>query len=343
MSGNDIRPIKIPNIDQEASFSRYNLKHISPDHKWFVYYTFKEMKEDIAYYDFWVSSIDGEKQWVFESGVNGRTSAEWVTNEQIELWYSPARWNCPKRVEILNPFSRETSIPSEIPASPIPQCVLPLSTNPNQSKMIFLDEGTGQWSLFDFNTGTKRNIFPWLSQSDAYKLMPRYIRWLPSGITYALPNNHSIDFIVDLSPSSLSDINIESNTFQLPSSYENPDNWFSWWSLDNGFVGFDMVQANYISPTLPMEKSPPSKFVIFDLRNSILYDYNLDRAETGGRQKVADPFISASVDNRFLAWTIYEPPDMSYPSETVILERATGRIARIKGFEFFGWGEVNQP
>lgn len=343
ISGKDIQPQKIPNIDPEARFSRYNLRHISPDQKWFVYYTFKEMKDNLAYYDFWVSSVDGEKQWIFASGVKGGTNAEWVTDNQIELWYSPARWNCPQRVAIQNPFSRETIVPPETPSSPMPHCVFPLSSNPDHSKLIFLEEGTGKWSIFDFNTGMKQSVFPWLSQSDAYNLVPRYIRWLPSGITYALPNHESIDFIVDLPPSSSSDINNQGNKIQLPSSYEIFDNWFSWWSLDDSLIGFDIVKSNHVSPTLPREESSPSVFVIFDLRNSVLYDYKLDRAKTGDRQKVSDPFVSASADNRFLAWTIYEPPGMSHPSETVILERATGRIARIKGFEFFGWGEIDEP
>jgi hypothetical protein len=343
MSAKDIRPQKIPNIDPEAQFSQYNLRHISPDRKWFVYYIFTEMKDGLAYYDFWISSVDGKKQWVFASGIKGRTNAAWVTNDQIELWYSPARWNCPQRVAILNPFSGESMVPPEVPSSPIPHCVVPLSTSPDNSKLIFLEEGTGKWSIFDFNTGIKQSVFPWLSQSDAYNLVPRFIRWLPSGITYALPNSDSIEFIVDFSPSSASNIDSKRNKLILPTSYEIVDKWFSWWSLDDGLIGFDMVQANYNSSTLPPKESPPSKFVIFDLRNLILYDYNLDRAETGGRQKVSDHFISASADNRFLAWTIYEPPDISYPSETVILEIATGQVVRIKGFELWGWGEVGEP
>ena len=60
-------------------------------------------------------------------------------------------------------------------------------------------------------------------------------------------------------------------------------------------------------------------------------------------QSVSDYFVQASADNRFLAWTISRPPGMGNPIETVVLDRATGQIARIKGFEFFGWGEVNQP
>ncbi len=125
----------------------------------------------------------------------------------------------------------------------------------------------------------------------------------------------------------------------LPPPNRILDNWFSWWSLDNGLIGFDMVESdpNYLDD---QKGSPPSKFVIFDLRHSILYDYNLDRAITDNGQKVSDSFVFASADNRFLAWTIYEPPGVSYASETVILERATGWIARIKGFEFFGWGEI---
>jgi hypothetical protein len=341
MSRGDVRPQKIPNIDSEANFSRINLRHISPNHKWFTYYTFKEIKDNRVYYDYWISSINGKKQWIIASEVSG-TDAEWVTNEQIELWHSESGRDCPKRIAILNPFSKATNIPPEVPSSPIPQCVFPLSTNPDRSKMIYLEDGTDLWRIFDFNTGAKQSIFPWLSPSDAFNLWPRYISWLPSGITLALPNHESIDFTIDLPPSAASDINIQWNKMLLPSSNKILNNSFSWWSLDNSLIGFDMVESepDYVDA---QKASPSTKFVIFDLRHLILYDYNLDRAETGNRQKVSDYFIAASADNRFLAWTIYEPPDMSYASETVVLDRTTGRVARIKGFEFFGWGEIEQP
>lgn len=113
-------------------------------------------------------------------------------------------------------------------------------------------------------------------------------------------------------------------------------------SLENGLIGFDMIDAQP-DPIDDSEDSPPSKFVILDLRHSILYDYNLDRASTGDMQRVSDYFVHASANNRFLAWTIYSPPGMGSPIETVVLDRTTGQIARIKGFEFFGWGEVTQP
>ncbi|MBN2118693.1 MAG: hypothetical protein JW730_19120 [Anaerolineales bacterium] len=342
ISGKDVTPQKIPNIDPGANFTRINLRHISPDHKWFTYYTFKEVKDDLVYHDYWISSINGKNQWIIAPGVSSGMYAEWVTNEQIELWHYQSRYNCPKRIAILNPFSRETVVPPEAPSSPIPQCVFPLSTNPDGTKTIYYEEGTWTWNIFDFNTGAKQRVFPWLSQSEASKLWPRYIRWLPSGITLALPNHDSVDFAIDLQPSSASDINGQWNKLLLPSSNTILNNSFPWWSLDDGLIGFDMVESD-VDLIIDRRESPPSKFIILDLRHSILYDYNLDRAKTGDRQKVSDYFISASADNRFLAWTIYEPPDMSYASETVVLERATGRIARIKGFEFFGWGEVEPP
>jgi hypothetical protein len=63
----------------------------------------------------------------------------------------------------------------------------------------------------------------------------------------------------------------------------------------------------------------------------------------GDIQKFFRFFVSSSTDKRFLAWTIYTPPGMGSAIKTVVLERATGRIARIKDFEFFGWGEIEQP
>ncbi len=137
-------------------------------------------------------------------------------------------------------------------------------------------------------------------------------------------------------------LNISLKKILLPDGNKIYNKTFSWWALDRGFVGFDLVQSDFDYFESGNE-TPPTKFVILDLNRFVLYDYNLDRARTEEMQKFSDYFVEASADNRFLAWTIFSPPGMGTAIETVVLDRQTGQIARIKGFEFLGWGEVIQP
>ena len=341
MAKQDIRPQRIPNINPKDILN-YGVR-VSPDKEWFIYNVFKELKDGVAYYDLWISSIDGKNQNIAISNVRGATEARWVTNEQLELWYHPdgAR-ACPERELVVNPFTHETFTPPKIPPSSEPHCFFPLSTSPDHTKIIYRSKDSELWNIYDLNSGKNQNIFPWLSPSDSFTLWPKYIKWLPSGITYVVPNEESIDFTLDLSPSSALDNMGEWNTISLPSSSKILWNMFPWVSLENGLIGFDMIDSQ-TDPLDASEDSPASKFVIFDLRTSTLYDYNLDRARTRDLQRVSSYFVEASADNRFLAWTIYRPPGMGNAIETVVLDRITGQIARIKGFEFFGWGEVTQP
>lgn len=339
MSGHDIQPQRIPNIQPQAYM--WSGVEISPNQKWFIYQVFTEKRENIAYYDFWVSSIDGKEQKIAVSNVRGATRARWVSNEHIELWYYPDGVRaCPQRESIVNPFTQEIMISLDVPDSTKPHCFYDLSTNPDRTKIIYLNNGL--WSIYDFRTKQNQIVFPWFSESDRFDVVPRNIQWSERGITLVIPRQESIVFKVDLPASDISENGIVLSKVLLPDGKKLYNETFSWWALDKGFIGFDLVQSdfNYVESG---DETPLSDFVILDLKSSILYDYNLDRARTGEMQNVSDSFVHASADNRFLAWTIYRSPGMSNPIETVVLDRKTGQIARIKGFEFFGWGEINQP
>jgi hypothetical protein len=340
MSKHDIRPQKIPNINPKDILN-YGIR-VSPNQEWFIYNVFKELRDGIAYYDLWISSIDGKNRNIAVSDVRGATEVRWVTNELLELWYHPdgARV-CPERELIVNPFTQEKSISPQLPPSISPQCFFDLSTNPERSKFIYLNKD-GLWSIYDFRAATSQTVFPWLSKSERFALWPRYIHWSPSGITIVLPDEDSIDFVSDLPVLDASKTNISLKRILLPDGKKIYNKTFSWWTLDKGFVGFDLVQSDFDYFESGNE-TPPTKFVILDLNRFVLYDYNLDRARTGEMQKYADYFVKASADNRFLAWTIFGPPGMGTAIETVVLDRQTGQIARIRGFEFLGWGEVIQP
>lgn len=340
MSGQDIQPQRIPSIQPNANIG--SGVEISPNQKWFIYPVFVEKRDGIAYYDFWISSTDGKEQKIAVANVRGATYARWVTNEQIELWYYPdgAR-ACPQRESIINPFTQEILNSPQVPPSITPQCFFDLSTSPDHSKIVYLNED-GFWSIYDFNNAQSQIVFPWLSESERFALWPRFIQWSVSGITIALPRHESIDVIVDLPISKVSKSDISLHKILLPDGTKIYNETFSWWALDQGLVGFDLVQSDF-SYFESGDETPPSNFVILDLKHSVLYNYNLDRARIGDTQQVSDYFVHASVDNRFLAWTIFRPPGMGSPIETVVLSRKTGEIARIKGFEFFGWGEINQP
>lgn len=260
------------------------------------------------------------------------------------MWYYPYPRQCPERELVVNPFTQEILNAPAIPRLTEPDCFFDLVTSPNHSKMLYRNPADWVWNIYDFNTGKSQNVFPWLSKAERSALWSRYIQWSTNGITLALPRQQSVNFIVDLPILDVSESNVALNRALLPDGKKIYNETFSWWALDEGFVGFDLVQSDF-SYVESGDETPLSNFVILDLKHSILYDYNLDRARIriGDMQKVSDYFVQASADNRFLAWTIYNPPGMGNPIETVVLDRLTGQIAHIKGFQFFGWGEVQQP
>lgn len=341
MSGQDIQPQRIPNIKPQAWI--WSGVEVSPNQKWFIYSVFTKKRDNTAYYDYWISSIDGKEQKIAVSDVMGGIEARWASNEQLELWdFYTTKPDCPKRILLVNPFTQETSIPPDLPPSTIPQCFYGLSTNSNRSKIIYRNQDDGLWNIYDVNTRQNQIVFPWLSESERFDLVPPSIQWLESGITLVIPQHDSIVFNTDLPASDISKNYVDMNKILLPDGKKMFNETFSWRALDKGLIGFDLIQSDY-NYVEGGDETPSSDFMVFDLKNSILYDYNLDRARTANTQNVSDYFVRGSADNRFLAWTIFRPPGMGVPIETVVLNRETGQIARIKGFEFFGWGEINQP
>lgn len=339
MSGQDANPQKIP--INSKSINSHGIV-ISPNQKWFAYDAFKEKRDGVAYNDIWISSIDGKEQRIVIYDVQQPTRTRWATNEKLELWYYPYVRQCPYRELVVDLFTQEILNQPKLPSLIEPDCFFELITNPERSKMLYRSADDITWNMYDFNTGESQPVFPWLSQKDSFNLWSRYVQWLPSGITLILPYQDSIDFIVDLSPSSVTDVNRQWNKILLPTPNSILWNIPAWVSLDTGLIGFDMIDYEF-DPLSADENTPISKFVILDLHTSILYNYDFDRARTGDIQRVSDTFIYASADQRFLAWTIYRPPGMGSAIETVVLERITGKIARIKGFQFLGWGEVGEP
>ena len=71
MARQDVRPQRIPIITPQ-SIINYGIE-ISPNHKWFAYNIFKEKREDVEYYDIWISSIDGKQQKLTVSDVREAT------------------------------------------------------------------------------------------------------------------------------------------------------------------------------------------------------------------------------------------------------------------------------
>jgi len=339
LSAHDTRPQKVP--INSKSIDSYGIV-ISPNKKWFVYEVFKERRDGVAYNDIWISSIDGKEQNIAVSDVRQPTRARWATNEQLELWYYLYAGQCPYRELVVNPFTQEALNSPTLPSLTEPDCFFDLVTNPDLSKMLYRNTTDIAWNLYDFNTGKSQPVFPWLTQKESFTLWSRYVKWLPSGITLVLPAEDSIGFLIDLPSLSITDKERQLNKILLPAS--NPILWnvLSWVSLDDGLIGFDMIDYEWDSLS-SNENTPVSKFVVLDLHDLVLYDYGFDRARTGDIQRRSDTFVYASVDKRFLAWTIYSPPGMGSAFETVVLERTTGKMARIKGFRFLGWGEVVQP
>ena len=136
ISADNPEPVSIPNI-QPNGIIFYGIS-ISPNNQWFAYYVFKEKKNSLAYYDIWVSSMDGLKQWQVLADNPGGFIIKWINENLIELWHYPDRsFTCPERIISVNPFTLETKIPETLPVNY--DCLRGFILNPENTKAIIID------------------------------------------------------------------------------------------------------------------------------------------------------------------------------------------------------------
>lgn len=89
ISGENPEPKRITNLHPDARISSIG---ISPNGKWFLYSVFREKQDGVAFYDFWISSITGEQQWIAISNAEG--NVHWADNETVEVWKYWSRGSC---------------------------------------------------------------------------------------------------------------------------------------------------------------------------------------------------------------------------------------------------------
>jgi hypothetical protein len=334
VSGDNLIPQEIPNLNPEKVIPHYI--EMSPSKQWFPYLVYTETKENIAYYDLWISSVDGQRQWFVLPNVNSATRARWVGDNEIEIWQSVSIGECPEHLLSINPFTLMSYVPTKIPQSPQPLCHFYPITNPDRTQVIYLEDRS--WSLYNLENGETMTIFPWLIEDDTYSSPPnKFIGWTDEGITLIFPRKESLDFMLDLPVELVDATNLSLTKIKLSPYLGIYHEYWNWLSLTNKLIGLDLYMEE---PKYGIEEADITQFVILDIQNLILRRYCLDRADlTYGRGEPSS-FIHASADERFLAWTIFEPPGLGRPLEIVILDTITGHIARLgEGYELLDWGE----
>jgi hypothetical protein len=336
ISGNNHVPQPIPNIP--PSLSHIDDLEVSPNLQWLAYYIPQDERDDNPIYELWVSSVDGSEQWALASDIRGPLSLRWLNNELIELWdFSLGIRGCPKRVLALNPFTKEMYEPIPHPRSPRPLCGMRPFTNPDWTQYIFLDHDN-VWKLYDPESEISEAVFPWLTGEDVQPSGNKYFSWTSDGITLILPRANSIDLVVDLPVKSIDDPNVSMTTVMLPFPNEINSEFFPWWSVDAGILGFDILLEDYNDN---LEEVTNTRFLLLDYKNNFIYDYALDRADFQDERGVRSATIYSSANGKYLAWSIDELPGIRRSLGTIILDIETGRLAQLDiDYELVGWGRL---
>ncbi|NIS79785.1 MAG: hypothetical protein GTO14_06165 [Anaerolineales bacterium] len=330
-SGESLEPTKITGLRTKIIPSDFS---ISPNALFFLY---EALEGPVLHYELWIRAIDNSvHRKVLD--IDGQMHPRWIRDTQIELWENPLdRNSCPKHVLNVNPFTLVPQEPILRPKSQYPECYLDPLMSPDGS---LLAHRATKWSIIDISTGDRNSIFRWLPDDWDQGLssgLENIFLWTDNGFTILMPDEDSISFVVDLPVDLAYEDENPLKTIQLPEAIVNDH--IAWISDDGSLIGIDLgSEDEYVE----YSSDPPSRFFILDLREPVLYEFCLDRAVAGIGRGVRGRTALSSTDQRFLAWTIHEPPGLGPPLETIVLNMKTGVFSRLEGFEALGWGEIQQ-
>jgi hypothetical protein len=345
LSVTQTQPVTVPNIVPGARIFSDNIL-FSPNGELFLYrgpgYT---TGGDEWLYDFWISSIDGYRQWKLASNIDAYTNPKWISNEEIEFWRASRPYvNCSTLEFTINPYTLVIKDAPNLPDLFGEYCAYPgWILSPDRSQALYPINGNifnSQWVINDLNSGHHNTVFPWLNVIDLYEPFRMHIRWTESGFDFVFLQPYGFDLLMDLPVSAVEDSEVPWEKYSLPREILNYH--LNWWSTDNRYFSFDMVDEGVDQLEMAGE-SQPSHFYLFDAQTRILRDYCLDRGRFGEISGQAG-MPKVSLDGRYMAWGIYETPNSRrYPYGIEILDLETGRMAELNlgTLDLLGWGEVS--
>lgn len=327
----------IPNTDVEAD-ERVFFQGISPDGLWMA---FSKWDVNSQYSDLWISSIDGDQQWVATVlELETQFYAHWVDKEHIlistgvsTLYPENGVVINPISISLLNPFTKVIQLLPSLPTGvrPLSPVLTPLGNNTTYGFYY----ANGHFYLYDYVTGQTELVFTWLSELVWSSSNPNLYGDLQIRMTTA----NLFDLIV-IQPYGLDvALNLSLEQARESSSYQTvmqairlPADGLETRFL-NWIPGQKLIAIERYEPFPSMAIT--NQFYILDVENQILYDYCLDR---GVGSSYLSHFPEASENGQFLAWTFAD--ELNHPLGVAVLNLASGRIIHLDGWTLLGWAKI---
>jgi hypothetical protein len=304
-------------------------KGISPNGQWFAFYRWKRESE-LA--DLWISSIDGQQQWI-ATQVDLRTQYDtgWFSEEELVITNPiPLSGQIEQAIpiELFNPFTKESRSLNSLPVGVRPFAKGPFPTDSGGIFGVYLSRLV--W-LYDYNSGEGYPILTWLEEQEELYADPTVNFY--NNIILSIGNNGLADIFVE-QPYGL-DMGLSIEPLNVsPKSYQEVMQKIS---LSSAEFNTELLRWMPINKLLVYEQSAQQSderyFYVLDVEELKVQDYCLDRGDTLSPRP--------SFDEKFLIWSQPGNSPGQQPQDTIILEVATGRTARLDGFIVLGWGSFS--
>ena len=317
----------LTNIQSENNILSDGIR-MSPDNRWFAYLEIDEG------FQIWISSVDGTQHFLGIKNAIGSTF-RWLNNEKIVVYNKVGFWlDCPSEMQIVDPFSKEVIDISDISTQGSQYCFPIPYFKPDFSQALYLNSETG-WEVFDYKTRSSYSVLPGLDNSPSSNKY--FFHWGKDGLSFAIPESDKITFAFDL-PEATFTTGLTLNRVALPDGTVNEDALFATWIPEEQIVGLDLIGSD--NKTV-LGCNVRQTYVMINLKTRKLNNYCLDRSLFS--DQVGTPwFTYISDDYRFIGWTIRKLPSNEDPLGAVILDTETGKLSYLEGYEFLGFGELEQ-
>lgn len=331
VSGVDSSRSEFENSTMQSNWPNQTFESISPDGKWVMFY---DMSNGSSIAKVWISSPDGKRQWDV-ADVDSRTSASWISAEEIVIYGQLTERESIIPLEVINPFTRESR-----PLIALPDTVwfLYLSLQEGNPYAIYYDplvqsessSMKGGFFLYDYNADKVETILGWMNgeagvQPDKFEVYSQVkVRIDDDGLALLMIERpYGFDLGLNLT---LAQLRANTSYDEVMKPIEFPD-------------AGPNVRLNTLAPTsLAVDRYDRSAveprrsgFYGFDFSEQVIVDYCLDRGH-------ASPSVRLSIDKKHVAWTVFAlEGGYQTATETVVLDLISGQFSKIPDVEFLGW------
>jgi hypothetical protein len=285
-------------ISDTAQFKRYGVFSVSPDEHWLA---LTADGPDESYDNLFILGASGGQPRLVSRNFT-YPYAFWKTNTSMIAGVPPGGpTDFPQIMVLLDPFTAKSE---QLDPTYLQDGIFGFS--PDATQVIYVSGYPSVWSIYDFSTGQKAPVLPWLSSYAT--TIGDAVNWTSEGINIALADVDHLELFVGLSRDSVTPSDLNHYQVPVPQGYTNSS--VGWWSSNGRLLG--LFQSRLPANASRLETA----FHIFDASRRVFYDYCLPQSLNPGR-------IHASSDGRFLAWVA----SLNDVKGVLVLDVLTGRRA----------------